>query len=88
MLFACVARRSSQSTDWNAELRRLLCYNNYREKSDKNAILKVFGVGHVYFQQLVGGGSLTFCAITREWVMFFKELGFHFLWPTPPPCTF
>ena len=47
--------------------------HNYKEKNDENAILKVesWGVGHVYFQQLVGGGSLTFCAITRGWVMFF-----------------
>ena len=58
MLFACVARHSSQSTDWNAELRRLLCYNNYREKSDKNAILKVEFWGWVMFifSNLLGVG--------------------------------
>ena len=41
-----------------------------REKVIKsNTQSWVLGVGHVYFQQLVGGGSLTFCA--RGWVMFF-----------------
>ena len=53
------------------------CYmHNYKEKSDKNEILKVAFWGWVMFifSNLLGGGggrSLTFCAIMRGWVMFF-----------------